>query len=78
MLHFLITIGICEIFVFLIALLYFQGKCEKPKSLSDISKMRIIDPKQTGNVLHNISLSAASMELINSRLQELYLFNNDE
>lgn len=37
MLHFLITIGICEIFVFLIALLYFQSRCIEPKSLSELS-----------------------------------------
>lgn len=54
------------------------GSIAKVEQITSISKMRIINPKQTGNVLHNISLSAASMKLINSRLQELYLFNNDE
>ena len=34
---FLTIIGISEIFVFFIALLYFQGNCENPKSLSELS-----------------------------------------
>ena len=49
MLHFLITIGICEIFVFLIALLHFQGKCEKPKSLSELSLPKFLSNKTSYN-----------------------------
>ena len=37
MLLFWALIGICETFVFFIALLYFQGKCENPKLLSELS-----------------------------------------
>ena len=54
------------------------GSIAKVEQITSISKIRILDPKQTGDVLHNISLSATSMKLINSRLQELYLFNNGE
>lgn len=49
------------------------GSIAKIEQITSISKMRIIDPKQTGNVLHNISLSATSMKLINARLKHLYI-----
>lgn len=54
------------------------GSIAKIEQITSISKMRIIDPKNTGGVLHNISLSADSMKLINSKLRELYFFDNEK
>ena len=44
---FLTIIGISEIFVFFIALLYFQGNCENPKSLSELSLPESLSSKGT-------------------------------
>ena len=54
------------------------GSIAKVEQITSISKMRIIDPKQTGDVLHNISLSSSSMKLINNKLRELYFFEKDD
>lgn len=39
---FCFSIGICEIFIFLIALLHSQSKCKKPQTLSELSLPRTI------------------------------------
>lgn len=51
------------------------GSIAKIEQITSISKMRILDPKQTGNVLHNISLSSNSMQLINDKIMELFIYS---
>lgn len=43
--------------------------------ITTISKMRIYVPKNSKDILYNISLSPEGMNKINERIKELYLFN---
>lgn len=51
-----------------------SGTTALVSQIRTVSKMRIYDPRVRNDVLHNVSLSADSMELINKKIQELYVF----
>lgn len=52
-----------------------EGSIVKIEQITTISKMRIIDPKHTGNVLSNVSLSENTMKKINEKIKEIYIFD---
>lgn len=43
------------------------------RQVTTISKIRILDPRKTGDVLNGISLSSESMDQINAKMQELFI-----
>lgn len=51
-----------------------EGSIVKIEQITTISKMRIIDPKHSGNVLSNVSLSENTMKKINEKIKEIYIF----
>lgn len=51
-----------------------QGSIALVNQVTTISKMRIFDPRNIKGVLAGISLSAESMEKINKKDKELYIF----
>ncbi len=51
-----------------------EGSIAIVNQITTISKIRIFDPRDSKGVLSGISLSAESMEKINKKLQELYIF----
>lgn len=52
-----------------------QGSIALVNQITTISKIRIFDPRNIKGVLYGISLSEESMEKINQKMQELYIFN---
>lgn len=52
-----------------------QGSVALVNQITTISKIRIFDPRNIKGVLYGISLSEESMEKINKKMQELYIFN---
>ena len=55
-----------------------SGSIAKVGQITTISKIRIIDPKKTLDVLSGIRLSEDAMSAINTKIQELFLFSNQE
>lgn len=51
-----------------------EGSIAIVNQITTVSKIRIFDPRDSKGVLSGISLSAESMEKINKKLQELYVF----
>lgn len=51
-----------------------EGSIALVNQITTISKMRIYDPRNHGGVLYGISLSEESMEKINQKVKELYIF----
>lgn len=51
-----------------------EGSVALVSQITTISKMRIFDPKNAHGVLSGISLSEESMEKINQKIKELYVF----
>lgn len=51
-----------------------QGSIALVNQITTVSKMRIYDPRNLHGVLANISLSEDSMEKINQKMKELYIF----
>ncbi len=51
-----------------------QGSIAKIEQITTISKMRIIDPKKSADVLSQIRLSPDSMNKINEKVKELFIF----
>lgn len=43
------------------------------RQITTISKIRILDPRKTSDVLNGISLSAESMDQINTKMKELFI-----
>ena len=43
--------------------------------IDTVSKMKIFDPKATGDVLSGIRLSSSNMEKINNKVKQLYIFS---
>lgn len=50
-----------------------SGSIVKIEQIRTISKMRILDPKKTHDVLYGIHLSDATMDKINEKIKELFL-----
>ncbi len=50
------------------------GSIALVNQITTVSKMRIFDPRNLKGVLANISLSGESMEKINNKMKELYIF----
>lgn len=50
-----------------------NGSVVKIEQIRTISKMRILDPKKTHDVLYGIHLSDSTMDKINERIKELFL-----
>ena len=53
------------------------GSIVKLEQIRTISKMRIWIPKSTNDPLYDISLSKPTMDKINSKLMELFIFSNN-
>jgi len=51
-----------------------QGSIALVNHITTVSKMRIYDPRNSAGVLSGISLSGDSMEKINEKIKELYIF----
>ena len=51
-----------------------EGSIVKIEQIRTISKMRIWIPKTSKDPLYNISLSQPTMDKINSKLMELFIF----
>ena len=51
-----------------------QGSIALVGQITTISKIRIYDPKNSRDVLAGISLSSESMNKINEKMKELYIF----
>lgn len=51
-----------------------EGSIALVGQITTISKMRIYDPKKSKDVLYGIRLSAENMDKINSKIKELYVF----
>lgn len=52
-----------------------EGSVALVNQITTVSKMRIFDPRNLKGVLSGVSLSSESMEKINQKLKELYIFN---
>lgn len=52
-----------------------EGSIALVNQITTISKIRIMDPKNTKGVLSGISLSAEAMNKINEKVKELYVFS---
>lgn len=51
-----------------------EGSIARIEQITTVSKMRIWIPKNTSNVLYNISFSENTMKRINDKIKELYIF----
>ena len=51
-----------------------EGSIALVNQITTISKMRIYDPRNLNGVLSGISLSEESMEKINQKVKELFVF----
>ena len=51
-----------------------EGSVALVNQITTVSKMRIFDPRNIHGVLSGISLSSESMERINKKVKELYIF----
>lgn len=51
-----------------------EGSIALVNQITTVSKIRIFDPRNLKGVLSGISLSEESMEKINDKLKELYVF----
>lgn len=51
-----------------------EGSIARIEQITTVSKMRIWIPKNTSDVLYNISFSENTMKRINDKLKELYIF----
>lgn len=51
-----------------------EGSIALVNQITTVSKMRIFDPRNSKGVLANISLSKESMEKINEKVKEMYIF----
>lgn len=54
-----------------------EGSRAMMEQITTISKMRIIKPKSSKDLLHGISFSDGAMDKINNKLKELYIFSNN-
>ena len=52
-----------------------EGIIALVNQITTISKIRIFDPRNLKGVLAGVSLSQESMEKINQKVKELYIFN---
>lgn len=52
------------------------GSVAKVEQLQLISKNRIVSPIKSSDALHGIHLGSDNMELINSKIKELFIFDN--
>lgn len=52
-----------------------EGSIALVNQITTISKLRIFDPRNLKGVLAGVSLSEESMEKINAKMKELYIFN---
>lgn len=51
-----------------------EGSIALVNQITTVSKIRIYDPRNLRGVLAGVSLSAESMEKINKKVKELYIF----
>jgi hypothetical protein len=51
-----------------------EGRIALVNQITTVSKMRIFDPRNLRGVLAGISLTEESMEKINKKVKELYIF----
>ncbi len=51
-----------------------EGSYALINQITTISKIRIVDPKESGDILKGITLSAASMDLINDKMKSFMIF----
>lgn len=51
-----------------------EGSVALVSQITTVSKIRIFDPKNAKGILSNISLSQVSMDKINDKMKELYIF----
>lgn len=51
-----------------------KGSIAKIEQITTVSKMRIWDPKRTADVLYGVRLSPESMNAINEKIKQLFIF----
>ena len=54
-----------------------EGSVVKVEQIRAISKMRIWDPKNTSGILYGIRLSDSTMDKINAKIKELFVFEKN-
>ncbi len=52
-----------------------EGSIALVSQIVTVSKMKIYDPRNARGVLHNIRMSTESMEKIDEKMRNLFIFN---